>query len=312
VRPQTVTIGITCFNAADTIGRAVESALSQQWPALEIVVVDDCSGDRSWDILSQMAAGEPRLTIVRHAENKGYPSALNTILEHATGEFAAFFDDDDDNVPDRLAAQVERIVNYERDRGAGLVFCYSNRAVVKPGQNKPSHIARAIGRVAPEPSGLAVADYILGIDAAVDMVWGRFGSCTLMARRTSFAAVGAFDPAFRRSAEWDLAIRAAQLDAHFIAVDRPLITQYQTQSADKAGTIPLKYALLLRDKHKDYLDQRGLYRASRLFARANFHRNQKHRWRDRALRTMGYFAAPKLIGNYLARRRHKSKPGQTG
>jgi glycosyltransferase involved in cell wall biosynthesis len=301
-----VTVGITCFNAEDTIARAVESALAQEWENLEVIVVDDCSKDGSWAVLCELAASQPQLKTIRHEANKGYPSALNTILEHASGKFVAIFDDDDDHVPDRISAQVERIVEYEQTHGAKLVFCYSNRSVVRREQSAASHIARAIGRSAPEPNGLAVADFILGIDAAPGMVWGRFGSCTLMARREVFAAVGPFDPKFRRCAEWDMAIRAAHLGAHFIAVDRPLITQYKTQGADKAGTTPLKYALLLRDKHKAYLDGKGLYHASRLIAHANFHGNKGRHWRSRAFRLLAFAIAPKLLHGFLLRRRARN------
>ena len=42
-----ITVGITCFNAEDTIARAVTSAFKQNWPNLEIVIVDDCSSDSS-------------------------------------------------------------------------------------------------------------------------------------------------------------------------------------------------------------------------------------------------------------------------
>jgi glycosyltransferase involved in cell wall biosynthesis len=297
-----ITIGITCHNAVDTIGRAVTSALTQDWPDIEVIAVDDCSVDGSSDILFALAAHEPRLKVVRHEVNKGYASALNSILSRASGEYVAIFDDDDDNAVDRLRAQVERIVRYEESTGAALVLCYSNRAVVKIGQAGVDHIAQAIGRMAPEPHGPEVADYIFGIAARSDRIWGMFGSCTLMARKSTFEAIGPFDPTFRRCAEWDLAIRAAQLGAHFISVDQPLVVQYKTQSDDKSGTKPLHYALLLRDKHREYLEQRGLYYASRMFARSNFWGNKNHRLKSRCFRVLGYLFAPQLMPTYLLRR----------
>ena len=300
-----ISIGITCFNARDTIERAVRSALVQDWPEIEVIVVDDCSSDGSWDILLGVADSEPRLHVFRHDTNKGYPGALNTIMQHAQGDFVAIFDDDDDNVPDRVSAQVERIIAHEDETGAELVFCYANRNVVKGGQSAPDHISLAIGRMAPEPAGPEVADFLLGVDATPGKVWGMFGSCTLMARRASFERVGPFDETFRRCAEWDLAVRAAFMGAHFIAVDRPLITMYKTPGADKSGSIPLKYALLLREKHRGYLDQRGLYQASRLIARSNFHGNKRHRFRSRLYRALAYLIAPRLLLDYLRRRLRK-------
>lgn len=291
----TITIGITCHNAAATIERAVRSALAQDWLALEVVVVDDCSTDASWRILQELVRNEPRLKITRHTANKGYPGALNTILMTARGEFIAIFDDDDDNVPDRLTAQHERITRYERATDAQLVFCYADRNVVKYGRTEPDHVARAIGRLAPEPHGMPVADYILTDSAKRPFVWGMFGSCTLMARRSTFLTVGPFDETFRRCAEWDMAIRGAFMGAHFIAVDRPLITQYKTETADKSGAVPLRYALLLREKHRDYLKGRKLYLASRALARSDFHGSKGRTWKSRAYRTLAFALAPSLL-----------------
>ena len=48
-----ITIGITCYNAEKTIRRAVDSALSQDWPNYEVIVVDDGSTDNSLKILRE-------------------------------------------------------------------------------------------------------------------------------------------------------------------------------------------------------------------------------------------------------------------
>lgn len=68
-----------------------------------------------------------------------------------------------------------------------------------------------------------------------------------------------FDPKFRRSAEWDLAIRVAYQGGYFIAVDQPLVIQHKTPTFDKAGRKPLDYALMLRKKHKAYLQKNKVY-----------------------------------------------------
>jgi glycosyltransferase involved in cell wall biosynthesis len=278
------------------------SALAQKWQALEVIAVDDCSSDDSWAVLSKAAEQEPRLKIFRHDVNRGYPSALNTILENASGEFLAIFDDDDDSVPDRLEAQIQRLSAYEESTGAKLVLCYSNRAVVTIGGTTPDHIAEAIGRAHPEPHGMEVADFVLAISEAPNRVWGMFGSCTLIARRSTFIAIGPFDPDFRRCAELDLAVRAAQMGAHFISVNRPLVTQYKTESADKSGTKPLRYALMLRKKHREYLERKRLYHASRLFARSNFWGDRKQKFKSRLYRGLAFALAPRLLKAYLEQR----------
>lgn len=268
-----VSLGITCFNAHDTIERAVQSALAQTWPEKEIIIVDDGSTDGSRAVLSRLAEQNPEVRIVLHPENRGYACAVNTIVSEARGAFVAILDDDDVSEPERIALQIDRILAYEAEHGCNLVLCYTNRAVVKVGSNTPDHVAKAIGRFGPEPSGDAVADFLFGISKDNTHTYGVFGSCTLTARRGVFQAVGQFDETFRRSAEWDFAVRAAFLGTHFIAVDQPLVIQWKTESADKAGAIPLKYALRLREKHKDYLIGKRAYLASRALARSRFFGN---------------------------------------
>ena len=142
-------------------------------------------------------------------------------------EFVTFFDDDDESRQDRLTKQWRRLTDYERLRGAELVLCYANRDVVGTGQARSNHVAMAIGREPPEPSGPIVANYLFGHLADSHHVWGMLGSGTLMARRRTFLAVGGFDKSFRRYEEWDFAVRAAFQGAHFIAVNEPLIIQYE-------------------------------------------------------------------------------------
>ena len=290
-----ITVGITCFNAADTIARAIESATKQDWPNKEIVVVDDASTDGSEAVLRAMTRQHPGFRVIRHSANKGYPGALNTIIKASQGEFLAIFDDDDESRQDRLTKQWQRLTDYEQLRGTDLVLCYANRDLVETDETKPNYVVMAIGRQAPEPNGPIVANYLFGYLAESHHVWGELGSCTLMARRRTFLALGNFDANFRRCAEWDFAVRAALRGAHFIAVNEPLITQYTTATADKSGIIPLKYAVRLRRKHKPYLKKEKVYLASIAMAHARFHGAKCRAWKCRFFLALGYALLPSSI-----------------
>jgi glycosyltransferase involved in cell wall biosynthesis len=303
-----ITVGVTCFNAAKTIRRAFQSAKKQDWPNIEIVVVDDASFDDSAKVLEDLTKRYPEIKVFRHDYNKGYPAALNKIVDEARGEFISLFDDDDYSEPSRLRLQYERICSYESTKGAALVICYSDRKVVKPGCLKSDHIASAIGRISPEPSGNLVADYILGVSCNRDFSWGMFGSCTMMARRTTFRAVGAFDESFRRCAEWDFAVRAAFMQAHFIATSKPLVIQYKTQTSDKQGTIPLQYALRLRRKHKTYLTRQKAYWGSLAIAKYNFF-SKRSRLKGYLYLTLACALSPTVLRDRLTARYHARRQG---
>jgi glycosyltransferase involved in cell wall biosynthesis len=287
-----ITIGITCFNAGDTIGRAIDNALVQDWPEFEVLVVDDGSTDNSLKIIEEKTADDSRIRLVRHKENKGFPSALNTIISKSKGELIAFFDDDDVSKPDRLRRQYERLSAYEGGNTKLPALCYTNREVLAPDGRKD--FVYAIGRNAPEPHGQMVADYLLWHYAPSPYVWGQFGSCTLMVRKYTLEELGGFDKKFRRCAEWDLAIRLAQEGGHFIAVDATLVVQHITPTADKSGSVPLKYALMLRNKYQSYL--KGLYLPSVFIAFSRFHYARGHSWRSRAYLALACLLSPHRVG----------------
>ena len=246
-----ITVGITCYQAEDTIRRAVESALAQTWTAREILVVDDGSADGSATVVEGIGRTHDEIRLIRHGENRGVAEARNTVLAHARGTFIAFFDDDDESTPDRLEQQYRRIVEYEQHHLGAPVFCYANRLVVPPGKREPTFERHGIGRVPPEPSGSITADYVLGVLQDDGMhSWGMLGSATLMARTEAFRVIGGFDGSFRRREELDLAVRAAFAGTHFISVDASLVTQYLKTTADNAHDAQLQYHVLLVEKHR--------------------------------------------------------------
>ena len=102
-----VSIGILCFNARDTILRALRSALAQDWPSIEIIIVDDCSTDGSAEIVASAIADESRARLVRHDRNTGPAGARNTVIAESRGAFITFFDDDDESLPRRVSEQLQ-------------------------------------------------------------------------------------------------------------------------------------------------------------------------------------------------------------
>jgi glycosyltransferase involved in cell wall biosynthesis len=275
-----ITIAITCYDAQDTIVRAVESALAQTWLKREIIIVDDGSTDRSITLLRELEQTHREVRVVRHRSNRGVPEARNTLLAEAGGTFIAFFDDDDESRPERLEKQHRRAVEYESVHPGATVLCYSDRAVVQPPDGHPTSQRLGIGRLPPSPSGTIVADYILGLfKDDGHHSWGMLGSCTLMARTQALRDLGGFDDRFRRCAELDLAVRAALEGAHFVSVDEPLITQYLTPRAHKAGDADLRYRVLLVEKHRRYLKEKRCYLGAKCYMHAWFYGWPHWRWR---------------------------------
>jgi len=300
-----ITLAITCFNAADTIERAIASAQAQSWPHTEILIVDDASGDDSVARINALAAVDTRIRLVRHDRNRGCAVARNTLIEHARGEFVAYLDDDDVSRPDRLARQYEAISEAELSTGSKLVACYTSRRVVFP--DGSTRVVNATATQEPRPTAGIIIDQILLDRRAAGYSLGEIGSGTMMARLSTFRAVGRFDERFRRSAEWDWALRFALAGGTFVGNAEPLLTQYVTHTPDKSSRQPLDYALLLRHKHRRHLRERGLYRFARFMARAKFHYARGHRLRFRVCLLAALGVAPRQL--LAQRREYRTAPG---
>jgi hypothetical protein len=94
-----VSVLMPAYDAQDTIAVAIESVLNQTWSNLELIVVDDGSGDHTWEVLQSFAARDPRVLVLRHEQNRGAYAARNTALRHATGDLVTVNDADDGCIP---------------------------------------------------------------------------------------------------------------------------------------------------------------------------------------------------------------------
>jgi hypothetical protein len=101
-----VSVVIPCHNAATWIGETVQSAVSQESVAIEVIVVDDGSTDDS--AARAEAAGAPKARVVRQA-NGGASRARNAGTAAARGEFIQYLDADDVLAPGTLAKRVSRL-----------------------------------------------------------------------------------------------------------------------------------------------------------------------------------------------------------
>ena len=110
-----VSILVPIYKVEQYIERCARSLFEQSYPNLEYVFVDDCSPDRSVEILERVMMDYPEragsVRIVRHLTNKGLAGARNTALDHAMGEFVCVVDSDDwlelDGISLLVSGQIE-------------------------------------------------------------------------------------------------------------------------------------------------------------------------------------------------------------
>ena len=97
-----VSVLMTSYNVADTIEEAVISVLRQNWPNLELVVVDDASTDATWSILQRLQKSVGNLRCRRLNSNLGTYFAKNYALQLSRGEFIFFQNGRDLCHPERI------------------------------------------------------------------------------------------------------------------------------------------------------------------------------------------------------------------
>jgi glycosyltransferase involved in cell wall biosynthesis len=78
-----VVVGVPTYNGAATVEESLGSLLDQHGPDLAVVVVDDCSVDGTPDIVDQLAAADPRVTLVRNPRRLGMVANWNEVLAHS-------------------------------------------------------------------------------------------------------------------------------------------------------------------------------------------------------------------------------------
>jgi hypothetical protein len=235
----------------------LQSVTRQDWPNLEILVVDDCSTDGSFELLQTLRGQDKRIQIFRHSENAGVGAARNTLVQKAAGDFVAFFDDDDESVAWRLRQQYDRIVAYEQTVGVDMLACYSARQQLWP-HGKIRYEPTLGMEQTPAPAGGAVVELIL-LGKPLRSSGGTAASCSLMARRSVFERAGNFNAELRREEDTDFNLRLALMGGHFPGIAEPLVTQSITPTADKSTTEERKNAMKRIQLAEPYLRQRGWF-----------------------------------------------------
>ncbi len=109
---------VPVYNGERYLRQAVESALTQNYPNVEVIVVDDGSTDESGEIANQLAKEFPQQVRTVHQANSGLVGARNTAIAHATGELLALLDSDDIWLPNHIS---ESVAVFEKERAVGLV-----------------------------------------------------------------------------------------------------------------------------------------------------------------------------------------------
>lgn len=104
-----ISIIMGAYNEEALIARAIESVIKQTYLCWEFIIVDDCSTDKTRDIISRYCASDPRIKLYKNKENFGLAYSLNLAINKSSGVYIARMDADDISLPNRFEEQLKTL-----------------------------------------------------------------------------------------------------------------------------------------------------------------------------------------------------------
>ena len=206
-RAPLVSVVIPAYNCGHLISDALDSVVDQDYPALEVFVIDDGSTDETCDVVAHYGSA---VTLIRQ-RNAGAAVARNEGMRRARGEYVALLDADDLWLPGKLRLQVEHLEHH-----ADVGICCTRWHLLHPDVAGHYHIERAAAPesapVDPGCAGWIYCELLLDCE-----VW----TSTVVMRRELGERIGGFDAELRRGQDYDYWLRASRL-TRIDRLDAPL------------------------------------------------------------------------------------------
>jgi glycosyltransferase involved in cell wall biosynthesis len=220
-----VSIIIPTHNRAALLPEAINSALTQTHPAVEVIVVDDGSKDNTPAVAAQFGH---RIRYIRQ-DNAGVSAARNRGFMESKGEFIGFLDDDDVYLEDKIALQTAALLEHTAAPAANCNFYFMSHAGAMLSHNGivPAHDTF---------KNLLLANYIWMSGPLI--------------RRSALIEAGLFAPEFSLAADLDMWLRLSQL-GDFAVVQKP-VGAYRIQQGSMVTKADLAEADCMAVLHRAY------------------------------------------------------------
>lgn len=219
-----VSVCMPVYNGEDYIAESIESVLNQTFADFEIVVCDNCSTDKTEEIVSGYK--DPRITYLRNQKNLGLVGNANRCIEVANGEYVCILHHDDCMMPDNLSRKVRLL-----DEHPNVGFVHSNLYLI-------------------DSKGDVVSEEIWAEDSRRDYVddgrevFARYVSClhlgasifigAVLARRACYGRVGTFNHNLPHCLDSEMWMRMA-LFYDVACISTPLVKYRVHDSSTSSG-----------------------------------------------------------------------------
>ncbi len=242
-----VSVVIPTYNRVGTIERAVDSVLGQDYPEIEVIVVDDGSKDNTAELMAKRYGGEPRVRFFR-IPNSGVCGARNRGLKEVRGEYVAMLDSDDYWLPGKLSLQIRVLERYPE-----LSMVWTDMDAIDTSGNVVSrrYLRTMYGTYQLFPSPLDLFEKEEMIEGNITCYMGRIADALVLGNLVHTSTVVARAKSIFQAGEYDQSVHPSEDQDYYYRVCRTgpvglidvVTIHYEIGSADAASGSHRMYEL---------------------------------------------------------------------
>ena len=213
---------IPLYNKEKFVENAVNSILQQTFSDFEIIIVEDCSIDKSLEVVSKIQS--EKIKIIYHDKNKGLSAARNTGIKNSNAKYITFLDADDNWKPNYLAKINSLIQQFPEAKlwATNYEELYPNNLILVPKNN----------------SAYLENDVIIPDFFQISLAQPLYCSCSLCVEKSVFEKVGLYDEKITFGEDIDFNIRANS--SYKLAYSKEALVTYTMFSENQITNTSLK------------------------------------------------------------------------
>lgn len=195
-----VTVLMPVFNGENFLSEAIESILNQTFTNFEFLILDDCSTDQSVPIIQSYK--DERIKLIINGENMGQSGTMNRGIELAMGKYIARLDQDDLSREDRLQVQIEKISGLNKTILGSYTYAIDKKSQI-----------------------IGYSKFPLDNDSIIDAlaISSPLAHSSIFMKKEDIVSLGGYSNKYKIAMDWDLWIRAANMNYNFINIPEYLV-----------------------------------------------------------------------------------------
>lgn len=226
-----VSVLTSVYNGLPYLRESIDSILKQTYTDFEFIIIDDCSTDESWKVLTEYAEKDKRIRLFKNEENLGLTKSLNKGLKLAQGKYIARQDADDISLPERFEKE---FVILEEDPDIILVSCIIESM---DSQGQHQHLLKRDCESELIPWCLLFYNYI-------------GGHSQVLFRREQVLELGGYDEQYRYAQDYELWTRLSEIGKLFILPEVLLKYRVHSETISAKGQSKQEESSLIISRNK--------------------------------------------------------------